>query len=201
MAIDAKILKGAFAPFAQVKKRGTVEVDLGKVAAAVLDATSSIAKADDPEAALALLEKGVADIDTFLGTCEATDDGVVAPGGEVAESFAKGKSWDGPPPWLKKPGKKPEGEEEDEEKGKKKKAASSTAKGEGEGAEEVAKAEGDDEWPVDLSPRKGPVMRSERLTKGERPIPARSGSHRTNDKYQRARDRAMGRGDDRSTIE
>lgn len=58
---------------------------------------------------------------------------------------------------------------------------------------ETAKAEDDNApWPKDMAPAVPPTRKAERLTRGERPIPARD-SRKINKRYDEKRDRAFGR--------
>lgn len=53
----------------------------------------------------------------------------------------------------------------------------------------------DDVWPSDMSPKRPPTSKAERLTRNERPLPARAGgdSAKINKRYQEKRDRAFNR--------
>jgi len=191
--------------FSQLRKTFTAPaaeqsgVDLLKVATKLSTDASAVFGDADPMSKLDELGKSVDAIDALLSKAVEDKDGNVFISGKVDEQFAVDKAI--PPQFLKpKPGeKKPKGKDGDKGKGD----DAGTAKGD-DGGENTDTAKGEDlsddvSWEHDLAPKNGPVSRSARMTKGERPIPARRNARVRTEKHERARDRAFGRGEQRTT--
>lgn len=182
MAFTAEELRKALslATVVTEKSETKVEIDFEKVCVSLLGDMSEISKSDgDPSEALADLSEKLDSLDDLIGKCSETDEGkiMVSPNLEVAKGYLV------------------EGI-----KTKKAKVEKNDDTGEEEG--EVEKNDTDldlsDEidWDHDLSPSTPPTLRSERFTKRERPMVSRraSGGRRDQmEKYDRARERAMGR--------
>ena len=159
MTITADQLGQAFSPFKSIQKRERVSVDLGKVAHALVGHMVDATKAEDPEAAIDLLEKGVDEIDRYLSKAEydAGADEIfldTVQGDELASRFEKAgddKEDDDKPAFLqgkdkKKAEAKKEGDEEtaktDEVEGSATAEGGETAKTEGEETTKTDEAEG-----------------------------------------------------------
>ncbi len=211
MTITAEELKKAFAPITSIEKNEPVELDLHKVATALITETNEFVSSDDPMANLDSICKRVDEIDTLLSKASSEEDGtvMVSSADEIAKDFApedteKAKKKVNP----FAPGGDLAGDKNDEEmKGKKKSGDKEKAKKSEESGEdtdsgtktETEKADDEVTWEDDLSPKEMPLSRKARMTKSERPIPARRGGRAALTKYERARERALNGGEDRST--
>lgn len=204
MSVKADDVRGALASFAQIRKAAPVEIDLQTVATSIVTDIEKVMDSADPVAGLEGLEKRVGEVSTFLEKASYSDEAdiVTAPAGEVlTTTFAKTDDEDEDdmedtedekkPFWAKGKGK-----------GAKKADTAKAADIEYENPRETRAVHDDgkgDAWDVDMSPSKPPVQRAERLTKNEAPMAARPGAAaRHQDKYARARERALQGGSDRS---
>lgn len=184
MTITAELLKTAAASFTEINKNDDEPkakvIDLAKVTDAVIKATAALQEAtDDPDAAVEALTKRLEDLTALLEKAVEAEDGTVTvtPDTEevtkLAEEFEVEEADDG----------SADGGEGDIGGG----VSTTTVKGDGE-------EEDDSDWPLDMAPEKPPLLKSARLTKGERPIPARPGARaRVKKRYGEARDQAFGR--------
>lgn len=196
MPITAEQL-AALSPFTKVQKKteGKTVVDLLKVAEALVAATATLVNGEgEPTEKVdaygerideieAVLEKAVEDEDGNVYLEDATDE--VA---KAVEEFSPD-----------------EGSDDDEGAGggsvtkvsKSAGAAEDVVLSKGLSDDEIEAELEDGEWPTDMSPKDAPIMRNARLTKGERPVPARPGARgRVKKRYADARDEAFGRGGD-----
>lgn len=192
MTVDVEELRKALAPITNIEKTERVEVDVLKVAKALVDETTTLASAEDPMAGLDALCERVEKIGDLLDKAEEDDKGAIfvqaVPEG-VAKEFAKDKAC--------APGKKPK-KAEDAPADTKKDDETEAGEGDAQATETQKDEDGlsdDIAWERDLAPAKPPTTLKERLTKAERPVPARRGAPDRMRKWEEARDRAMGRGD------
>lgn len=207
MAITKEQLAEAFKPAADLKKakeevKVATPIDLGKVASSLIDEMAVLSgEQEDPDAAVAKLEGHIKGIEKMLDGATESEDGAVSVMAKADDESLK--------PFLvdetAKADDESEGESEEQDDAEE---TSKTADEEtGEEEEESDNAKTDDEvekgldaeegWPDDMSPAKGPVRRAERLTKAERPLKGGRRGRGLKDKYDRARSRAMGRGEGR----
>jgi len=204
MPITADELKKALAPITEIEKTERVDLDPLKVAKALVAETTSFVSADDPMSKLDAICDRVDGIDTLLEKAEEDDGGIfvsVLPTNEIAKEFSIVKTDPKPapaaPPPVTEKGKEGTGGVAEAGATSEGDKAQGGAKAAPEGGKtETEKGDGlsdDVEWANDLAPAKPPTTRSERLTKDERPVPARRGASATMAKYEKARDRAMGR--------
>jgi len=214
MTITSDTIKKAFAPITQVKTTEPVGVDLEKVTKAFSDEIATFADSEDPMAGIDALEATVVKFEQMLDAATTGEDGSVVVTGKSTE-FAKGFAPDAPEPKAEvtaepNPGLTIQAKSDEEKAADQKKADEEKAKAEKAKAEETAKeadaeetAKADDAedlsdditWEKDLAPSQTPTMRSERMTKGERIIPARKGGRSATKKAADAREKALARRD------
>ena len=181
MTITAEDLK-AFAPFASVEKQQAVSVDMSKVASTLVsEAALMVTGEGDPAERVATLTSRVDLISSMLEKAIEDKDGKVTVTGDeaiakiAAEFAAETVKVVDPTATPAKPDDVA--------------PAPDPVK-----PDDVAKSGEEIEWPRDLSPKTPPTLRSERMTKGQRPVPARKGAGASvEQKYNDKRERAMGR--------
>lgn len=190
MTITAEDL-AKLTPFTKATTAERPEIDLLKMASAVLDATTALVEGEGvPTEKAEVFGDRVDEIDALLAKAVEGDDGKVYLEGS-AEDVEKAAEFS------------VDAESDDTGSGGDQGA-------DGDGATDVnknvvlAKGLSDDQiedeledggWDPDLSPKNSPVNRNARFTKGERPVPARPGARaRVKKRYGDARDEAFGRG-------
>jgi len=206
MTITSENLTTAFGSFAGVQKAveaPRLPVDLEKIGVALLAECAEVAApGGDPAAKLEKLCKRADSLELLLDDAvEAADGSVSVSGGsdvELAKEFAPEDPAPAKPAAEAPAAATAKGGDEEVDDG------GEDGEDDGEDGEETETAKSDDEveWPLDLSPEEGPILKADRLTDREKPVstdPSRRKALAKRDKKRdQARARRKGRGGRRS---
>jgi hypothetical protein len=189
MTITSEQLKKAFAPITQIAKaEPPVAVDLEKIATLVITEASEFANAEDPIGKLDALYSRVDKIDAMLEGATVDERGnVLVKASDLATAFTTSKP------------KQAETAKEETTTAKEETSPEVETDASTQKASDSNDLSNDISWENDLSPTHPPVLKSERMTKDERVVPAQQGGRASTHKAADAREKALARRDERKS--